>query len=61
MNHVVDQLRRVLPPEALLTDPDRLQSCGHDRAMLCPAGDPLAVALARQTAHVQAAVRTGKS
>jgi glycolate oxidase len=57
MNQVVDQLRQVLPPEALVTDPDRLQSYRYDRAMFCPAGEPLAVVLARETAHVQAAVR----
>ena len=57
MKQVVDQLRRVLPPEALVTDPDRIQSYRYDRAMFCPAGEPLAVVLARETAHVQAAVR----
>jgi glycolate oxidase len=47
----------VLPPEALVTDPDRMESYRYDRAMFCPAGVPLAVVLARETAHVQAAVR----
>ena len=54
MKQVVDQLRRTLPPEALVTDPDRMESYRFDRAMFCPAGEPLAVVLARETAHVQA-------
>ncbi|MEV6269150.1 FAD-linked oxidase C-terminal domain-containing protein [Kribbella sp. NPDC051936] len=57
MSEVVEQLREVLPPEALVTDPDRIESYRYDRAMFCPAGMPLAVVLARETAHVQAAVR----
>jgi len=57
MSEVVDELRRVLPPEALVTDPDRMESYRYDRAMFCPAGMPAAVVLARETAHVQAAVR----
>ncbi|TDU88234.1 glycolate oxidase [Kribbella voronezhensis] len=57
MSEVVERLRQVLPPEALVTDPDRIQSYRYDRAMFCPAGEPLAVVLARETAHVQAAVR----
>jgi glycolate oxidase len=57
MSDVVEQLRQALPPEALVTDPDRMESFRYDRAMFCPAGVPLAVVLARETAHVQAAVR----
>jgi glycolate oxidase len=57
MSEVVERLRKVLPPAALVTDPDRIQSYRYDRAMFCPAGEPLAVVLARETAHVQAAVR----
>src|SRR5689334_4106056 len=57
MSDVVEQLRQVLPPEALVTDPDRMESYRYDRAMFCPAGMPAAVVLARETAHVQAAVR----
>jgi glycolate oxidase len=57
MSEVVEQLRQVLPPEALVTDPDRMESYRYDRAMFCPAGMPVAVVLARETAHVQAAVR----
>ncbi|GAB3836162.1 FAD-binding oxidoreductase [Kribbella italica] len=57
MSEVVERLRQVLPPEALVTDPDRMESFRYDRAMFCPAGVPAAVVLARETAHVQAAVR----
>ncbi len=57
MSDVLERLRAELPPEALVTDPDRLQSYRFDRAMFCPAGEPLAVVLARETAHVQTAVR----
>src|SRR3954447_24880795 len=46
-----------LPTEALVTDPDLLQSYRHDRAQFCPAGMPAAVVLARETAHVQHALR----
>jgi glycolate oxidase len=54
---VGEELRRLLPPEALVTDPDRMESYRYDRAMFCPAGMPAAVVLARETAHVQIAVR----
>lgn len=57
MSDVVEQLRQALPAEALVTDPDRMESFRYDRAMFCPAGMPIAVVLARETAHVQAAVR----
>src|SRR4051795_6101573 len=57
MSDVVELLAQVLPREALVTDPDRMESYRYDRAMFCPAGMPLAVVLARETAHVQAAVR----
>ncbi|HEY0471696.1 MAG TPA: FAD-binding protein, partial [Kribbella sp.] len=57
MSDIIERLRQALPPEALVTDRDRIQSYRYDRAMFCPAGEPLAVVLARETAHVQAAVR----
>src|SRR5215211_4125292 len=53
----VTALLAVLPADVVVTDPDRLESYRYDRAMFCPAGVPLAVVLARETAHVQAAVR----
>lgn len=51
MKQVVDQLRRVLPPEVPVTDPDRIQGHRYYRAMLCPAGEPLAVVLPRARWH----------
>jgi glycolate oxidase len=54
---VVSALAAVLPPEALVTDPDRLESYRYDRAQFCPAGVPGAVVLARETAHVSHALR----
>jgi glycolate oxidase len=50
-------LAKGLPDHALVTDPDRVESYRYDRAMFCPAGVPLAVVLARETAHVQHAMR----
>jgi glycolate oxidase len=47
-----------LPAHALVTDPDRVESYRHDRAMFCPAGVPAAVVLALETAHVQHALAT---
>jgi glycolate oxidase len=55
---VVSRLAAGLPPEALVTDPDLLESYRYDRARFCPAGVPAAVVLARETAHVQHALRT---
>src|SRR3712207_1628944 len=55
---VVRRLAEGLPPEALVTDPDLLESYRYDRARFCPAGVPAAVVLARETAHVQHALRT---
>src|SRR3954466_8077374 len=55
---VVAALAAGLPPETLVTDPDLLESYRYDRAQFCPAGIPSAVVLARETAHVQHALRT---
>jgi glycolate oxidase len=55
---VVRRLAEGLPPEALVTDPDVVESYRYDRAQFCPAGVPAAVVLARETAHVQHALRT---
>src|SRR3954471_18641003 len=54
---VVSALAERLPREALVTDPDLLESYRFDRAQFCPAGVPAAVVLARETAHVQHALR----
>ncbi len=56
MSSVSQALREVLPADVVLDDPDRLESYRHDRAMFCPAGQPAAVVLARETAHVQRAL-----
>jgi glycolate oxidase len=57
MDDVVADLRAGLPGHVVVTDVDRLPSYRNDRAMFCPAGTPAAVVLARETAHVQHAVR----
>jgi glycolate oxidase len=54
---VVTALAAELPEAALITDRDRFEGFRYDRAMFCPAGVPVAVVLARETAHVQAALR----
>ncbi len=58
---VVSALSDGLPPHALVTDPDLMESYRHDRAMFCPAGMPSAVVLARETAHVQHALRVASA
>ncbi len=57
-SEVVAALAAGLPENVLVTDPARMESYRHDRAMFCPAGVPAAVVLARETAHVQHALRT---
>src|SRR5690242_8182516 len=58
---VVAALADGLPREALVTDPDVVESYRYDRAQFCPAGVPAAVVLARETAHVQHALRTASA
>jgi glycolate oxidase len=58
---VVAALAAGLPPETLVTDPDVLESYRYDRAQFCPAGVPAGVVLARETAHVQHALRTASA
>jgi glycolate dehydrogenase FAD-linked subunit len=58
---LVAALRSDLPADVVVTDPDRLESYRYDRAMFCPAGVPAAVVLARETAHVQAALRVASA
>src|SRR5206468_8998193 len=53
----VAALAEGLPPGVLVTDLDLLESYRYDRAQFCPAGVPAAVVLARETAHVQHALR----
>src|SRR4051794_41497329 len=58
---VVTALAAGLPTEALVTDPDLLESYRYDRAQFCPAGVPAAVVLARETVHVQHALRVASA
>lgn len=53
----LSQLRDRLPSACVLTDPDRMESYRVDRAMFCDSGTPLAVVLARETAHVSTALQ----
>ncbi len=43
---VLRRLAEGLPPQALVTDPDLMESYRYDRARFCPAGTPVAVVLA---------------
>ncbi|WP_020576069.1 FAD-binding oxidoreductase [Actinopolymorpha alba] len=54
---LIAELRAGLPDEAVVTDPDRLASYRQDMATFCPAGTPAVGVLARETAHVQHALR----
>jgi glycolate oxidase len=54
---LIDDLRRVLPAAAVLTDPDLLGGHRHDEAHLCAAGTPAVVVRPRDTDQVAAAVR----
>lgn len=54
---VVSELQAALPAECVVTDPDIMESYRVDRAMFCDAGMPVALVLARETAHVSAAMR----
>ena len=46
-----------VPSEALLTEPDLLESYRNDRAMFCPAGTPAVVVRPADTAQVQHTLR----
>jgi glycolate oxidase len=61
MDELLGRLRAELPPEVVVTDPDRVESYRYDRATFCPAGVPAAVVLATETAHVQAALRVASA
>lgn len=58
---VLAALAQGLPADALITEADRMESFRYDRAMFCQAGVPLAVVLARESAHVQHALRTASA
>ncbi len=55
---LLDELRVGLPAEAVVDDPDRMESYRYDRALFCPAGRPAAVVLARERSHVEHTLRT---
>jgi glycolate oxidase len=55
--NVLDALRAVLPPDALVTDPDVIEPYRYDRAMTVRPGRPIAVVRARSVAEVQATMR----
>lgn len=57
MGSVVEDLRAVLPPDRVLTDPDLLEHHRRDKADLCDGGVPLVVVRPRSTAEVAAAVK----
>jgi glycolate oxidase len=54
---IVEALLAELPPDVVVTEPDRTESYRYDRAMFCAAGQPAAVVLPRETAHVSAALQ----
>lgn len=55
--NVLDELRRVLPPSALRTDPDVMAAYSRDQAPLCEAGSPVAVVLADDEETIAATLR----
>ncbi|MFZ4519222.1 MAG: FAD-binding oxidoreductase [Microthrixaceae bacterium] len=54
---VLDALRAALPADALVTDPDIVESYRHDRAMTVTPGRPVALVRAGSTEDVQATLR----
>lgn len=54
---IIDELARVLPPEALTTDPDVMAPYRQDRAFDPDAGVPMAVVLPMTTEHVKATMQ----
>jgi glycolate oxidase len=58
---VVAALRAVLPADAVVTDPDVVESYRHDRARTVRPGTPIAVVRAGSTADVQATLRVASA
>ncbi|WKX70596.1 FAD-binding oxidoreductase [Streptomyces sp. XD-27] len=58
MTDLADLLRKGLPEEAVLTDPDITGSYANDMAGFCAAGAPAVVVLPRTVEHVQHVMRT---
>jgi glycolate oxidase len=55
------ELAAVLPPEALVTDPDVLEAHRHDQAGWAPAGSPRVLVRPGSTAEVQAVLRVASA
>jgi glycolate oxidase len=58
MGDLVELLRKGLPDEAVVTDPDVTASYRHDMASFCDAGTPSVVVLPRTTEQVRHVMRT---
>ncbi|MGP3987483.1 FAD-binding oxidoreductase [Streptomyces sp. 3N207] len=58
MSKLIARLRKELPAEAVLTDPDVLRSYANDMASFCPAGAPAALVVPRNVEQVQHTMRT---
>ncbi|MGB9376484.1 MAG: FAD-linked oxidase C-terminal domain-containing protein [Mycobacteriales bacterium] len=58
---VVDELRRGLPAEAMVTDPDLLESYRRDETAFVAAGTPLVCVLPTATSHVQHVMRVASA
>lgn len=57
MSEIVDDLRRALPSDVLVTDADVVDSYAHDEAEWAPYGTPKAVVRATDSTHVRDTVR----
>jgi glycolate oxidase len=58
MGDLVATLRTQIPTEAVLDDPDLMESYRFDKALFCPAGTPAAVVTAGERSHVEHTLRT---
>ena len=54
---IIDELASMLPPEAIITDPQAMGTYRQDRAVDPNAGVPMAVVLPLTTQHVQATIQ----
>jgi glycolate oxidase len=57
MGDLVASLRAQIPTEAVLDDPDLMESYRFDKALFCPAGTPAAVVTARERSDVEHTLR----
>jgi glycolate oxidase len=58
MGDLVATLRTQIPTEAVLDEPDLMESYRFDKALFCPAGTPAAVVTARERSDVEHTLRT---